>query len=215
MQNTIQNALAEINVSLPAKIIQYDPNSMRAVVKPAIPKRLSNGETLSAPQIVNVPVCFPVADVNGAVAQITLPLKAGDGVLLIFSHRSLENWLSGGEQSPDDPRMFDLSDAFALPSVNANAPAADGENLAIQYGQGSIKITPTGDVLIDAPSTTITAPQNTFNGNVAINGALSATKAITSATEVSAPSVKQGSVSLGSHTHTGVESGNKNTGGPV
>lgn len=214
MQTEISNALAEINIAIPAKIVSYDAQSVRAIVKPTIPKRLSNGETLQAPQIVNVPVCFPMADIAGAVAQVTLPLKAGDGVLLVFSHRSLENWLSGSEQSPDDPRMFDLSDAFALPSVNAKSPAADGENLCIKYGEGSLKITPSGDILIDTPSTTITAPQNTFNGNVQINGTLSTQGAITSDTEVSAPSVKQGSVSLGSHVHTGVESGNKTSGAP-
>lgn len=214
MQTELSNALTEINTAMPAKIVSYDPATVRATVKPSIPKRLSNGETLQAPQIVNVPVCFPMADIGGAVAQVTLPLKAGDGVLLVFSHRSLENWLSGGEQSPDDPRMFDLSDAFAMPSVNAKSPSADGENLCIKYGEGTLKITPNGDVLINAPSTTVTAPQNTFNGKVQVNGDFSATGTVTSDTEVSAPSVKQGTVSLGSHVHTGVETGNKISGAP-
>lgn len=214
MQTELSNTLTELNTAMPAKIVSYDPATVRATVKPSIPKRLSNGETLQAPQIVNVPVCFPMADISGAVAQVTLPLKAGDGVLLVFSHRSLENWLSGSEQSPDDPRMFDLSDAFAMPSVNAKSPSADGENLCIKYGKGTLKITPSGDVLINAPSTTVTAPQNTFNGDVQVNGRFSATGTVTSDTEVSAPSVKQGTVSLGSHVHTGVETGNKISGAP-
>lgn len=214
MHYEILNALTEINIAIPAKIVSYDPQTVRATVKPSIPKRLSNGETLQAPQIVNVPVCFPMADVGGAVAQITLPMKASDGVLLVFSHRSLENWLSGAEQAPDDPRMFDLSDAFAMPSVNAKSPSADGENLCIKYGEGTLKITPSGDVLINAPSTIVTASTNTFNGDVQVNGNFSATGTVTSEQEVSAPSVKQGTVSLGSHIHTGVESGNKLSGAP-
>ncbi|MGQ0285683.1 Gp138 family membrane-puncturing spike protein [Pasteurellaceae bacterium 22721_9_1] len=209
MQTEIANALAEINIAIPAKIVSYDPSAVRATVKPTIPKRLSNGETLPAPQIVNVPVCFPVADVGGAVAQITLPMKAGDGVLLIFSHRSLENWLSGSEQSPDDPRMFDLSDAFAMPSTNAKSPSADGENLCIKYGAGSLKITPSGDVLINAPSTTITAPQNTINGDLTLNGSMTSTGSITAQGEVGGKGI-----SLSTHTHTGVESGNKESGSP-
>lgn len=220
MQTELLNALTEINTAMPAKIVSYDPATVRATVKPSIPKRLSNGETLQAPQIVNVPICFPMADIGGAVAQVTLPLKAGDGVLLVFSHRSLENWLSGSEQSPDDPRMFDLSDAFAMPSANAKSPSADGENLCIKYGEGVLKITPNGDVLINAPSTTVTAKQNTFNGDVQVNGDMlvsgtfEADKSIKSKEEVSAPSVKQGTVSLGSHVHTGVERGDKTSGAP-
>lgn len=214
----IQDYLAEINISIPAIIISYSAENMRATVKPSIPKRLSNGETLQPPQIVNVPVCFPVAD--GGKAMITLPLKPNDGVLLVFSHRSIENWLSGSEQSPDDPRMFDLSDAFAMPSANAKSPSADGENLCIKYGEGVLKITPNGDVLINAPSTTVTAKQNTFNGDVQVNGDMlvsgtfEADKSIKSKEEVSAPSVKQGTVSLGSHVHTGVERGDKTSGAP-
>lgn len=209
MRTEIANALAEINIAIPAKIVSYDPSSVRATVKPTIPKRLSNGETLPAPQIVNVPVCFPMADIGGAVAQITLPMKAGDGVLLVFSHRSLENWLSGSEQSPDDPRMFDLSDAFAMPSTNAKSPSADGENLCIKYGAGTLKIMPSGDVLINAPSTTVTAPQNTINGNVQVNGDFTLTGSVTAQGEVTG-----NGVSLSTHIHTGVKSGNETSGSP-
>lgn len=214
MQSLIQNALVEINVAIPAKIISYDPQTVRATVKPSIPKRLSNGETLQAPQIVNVPVCFPMADVNEAIAQITLPMKANDGVLLVFSQRSLENWLSGNEQAPDDPRLFDLSDAFAIPSVNAKSPPADGENLCIKYGAGSMKITPQGDILIDAPSTTITAPQNTINGNLELNGDLQHNGNANVSGSITAPNISGGGVSLESHQHRNVATGNGVTGEP-
>ncbi|EFM88741.1 phage baseplate assembly protein V [Actinobacillus pleuropneumoniae] len=200
----IQSALGDINVAIPATVVSYEPSSMRATVKPSIPKRLSNGDILPAPQIVNVPVCFPVADVAGNVAMISLPMKSGDGVLLIFSHRSLENWLSGSTDAPDDPRMFDLSDAFAMPSCNAKSPQADGVNLSIQYGKGSIKIAPSGDVTINAPSTKIIAPQNTIEGDVNITGNLTARG------EVSGKGVN-----LSSHVHGGVQGGPSKTGAPA
>ena len=135
MDEALNNALAEINVAMPATIVSYNAGNQRATVKPSLAKRLSNGNTLQAPQIVNVPVCFPVADVGGNKAMITLPMKAGDGVLLVFSQRSIENWLDGSKGSPDDPRMFDLSDAFAIPSCNTKSPAADAENLSIQFSR--------------------------------------------------------------------------------
>lgn len=203
----IQDYLDDINISMPATIISYSAANMRATVKPSIPKRLSNGETLQAPQIVNVPVCFPVAD--GGNAMITLPLKPNDGVLLVFSHRSIENWLSGSNDSPDDPRMFDLSDAFAMPSVNAKSPSADPENLCVMYGAGTIKIAPSGDVTINAPSTHIIAPQNTIEGNLAVTGDIDCDGNVTAKGEVSGKGKK-----LSTHKHTGVQGGNGITGEP-
>ncbi|MBS6009725.1 MAG: phage baseplate protein [Haemophilus parahaemolyticus] len=199
----LNNALAEINVAMPATIVSYNAGNQWATVKPSLAKRLSNGNTLQAPQIVNVPVCFPVADVGGNKAMITLPMKAGDGVLLVFSQRSIENWLDGSKGSPDDPRMFDLSDAFAIPSCNAKSPAADAENLSIQYGSGSIKITPSGDVLIDSPNVTVKCPTTTFNGDIQLNGSMAASG-----------DVSAGGISLQSHKHGGVQGGPSKTGGP-
>ncbi|MCQ9124369.1 Gp138 family membrane-puncturing spike protein [Rodentibacter caecimuris] len=215
----ISTALSEINVSLPGRIISYDPNSVRVVVQPTIPKRLANGEVLNAPQIVNVPVMFPMTDINGEVAQITLPVKSGDGCLLIFSQRSLENWLSGSNDAPDDPRMFDLSDAFCVMGGNSRSPSADGENLCIKYGSGEIKIAPSGNIMIKSPDVsvktdnfTVTAPTSTFNGNMIVNGGISTAggsgSVSVSGSLKASGDVKAGNISLQGHKHAG-DSGGK------
>lgn len=215
----ILTALAEINVALPAKIIAYDANQVRATVQPTIPKRLANGEVLNAPQIVNVPVVFPMTDINGALAQVTLPVKSGDGCVLIFCQRSLENWLSGSYDAPDDPRMFDLSDAFCMMGGNGRSPKADPVNLCIKYGKGAIKIAPSGNIVIDSPdvsittdSFTVTAPTSTFNGNVIVNGGISTqggSGSVSISGSVAATGdVSAGGISLKTHKHTG-DSGGK------
>lgn len=220
--NDILTALAEINVALPAKIIAYDANQVRATVKPTIPKRLANGEALNAPQIVNVPVVFPMTDINGALAQVTLPVKSGDGCLLIFCQRSLENWLSGNYDAPDDPRMFDLSDAFCMMGGNSRSPVADPVNLCIKYGEGSIKIEPSGNIVIQSPDVAVTtdnftvhAPISTFNGNVLVNGGIS-TAGDDGGVSVSGSikatgDVQAGGISLQGHTHPGDSGGNTGT----
>ncbi|OZN49352.1 Gp138 family membrane-puncturing spike protein [Gallibacterium anatis] len=214
----ISTALSDINVALPGKVIAYDANSVRATVQPSIAKRLANGDQLNAPQIVNVPVIFPTADINGALAQITLPVKSGDGCLLIFAHRSLENWLNGSKDAPDDPRMFDLSDAFCVMGGNSRSPAADPVNLCIQYGSGTIKIEPSGNIVINSPDVavttqnfTVTSPTSTFNGNVVVNGGIS-TKGdggdvSISGTIKATDDVQAGDISLQGHTHTGDSGG--------
>lgn len=144
MKELIQAALAEVNVCLPGVIVAYDGKT--ATVRPAVPKQLANGQTLAAPQIVQVPVCWPIAD--GGRAMVTVPLKPGDPVKLNFSQRSLENWLSGSDQAPDDPRQFDLTDAFATP-VMRPGPVADTENVSVQYNDAWMKISPGGIITFD------------------------------------------------------------------
>lgn len=73
----------------------------------------------------------------------------------------------------------------------------------------------TGDIVVKTSGTvTVTAAQAVVNADTRINGDLHATGAITSDTSVSAPSVNSANVELATHTHGGVESGNKRTGTP-
>lgn len=159
MNEVIKQALSEVMTTLPGVIVAYDGKT--ATVKPALPKMLANGDTLQAPQIVNVPVHWLTGDSGSAV--ISVPMKTGDPVTLHFSCRSIENWLSGSDQAPDDPRQFDLTDCFCTPVMRPGVGVADTENVSVQYGSGSLKIAPSGDVTLDAPSFTINAP-TTVNG---------------------------------------------------
>jgi hypothetical protein len=206
MNDLIAAALAEMNICLPGVIIAYDGTT--ATVQSALPKQLANGEILAAPQIVRVPVCWPIAD--GGRALVTVPLKPGDPVKLNFSQRSLENWLSGSDQAPDDPRQFDLTDCFASPVMRPGM-SADPDNVTVQYGAGTLKIAPSGDMTITAPSLTINAPTT-------VNGLLTYTEGmIGSGGEHTASitgDVIANGVSLISHTHNGVQPGSGNSGGP-
>lgn len=147
MRRLIATELSEVHTCLPGKIVSYD--GKYAVVRPTLAKKLANGETLPAPQIVKVPVCWPCADVGGAKAYFTMPLKAGDPVKLSFSERALEDWLGGNEGPPGDPRQFDLSDCFATPMHTQGFEAADTENVKLGYGPMTMKITPEGEIIID------------------------------------------------------------------
>lgn len=151
LRQLIATELAEVHTCLPGVIVSYDGES--AVVRPALPKQLANGDVLAPPQIVQVPICWPSGDVQGGKALITVPLKAGDPVKLSFSERALEGWLSGSDAAPDDPRQFDLTDAFATPVMRPGGSAADTENVAVQYGACTLKLTPGGDVILSGPGT--------------------------------------------------------------
>lgn len=170
MRAVFASELADVYTTLPGEVLAYDGTFVTA--RPALAKRLANGEALPAPQIVRVPVCWPVGDVNGAQALISVPLRPGDAVKLSFSARALENWLAGDNGPPDDPRQFDLSDAFASPIVRPGTMAADTDNVSIQYGPGSLKLSPAGELTFQVKSWTVKAEQTTFNTPVTINGPL-------------------------------------------
>lgn len=187
MRDVVATELSEVRTTLPGTVVSW--NGRLATVRPSIPKRLANGRVLQAPQIVSVPVHFPVGD--GGSAMITVPLKPGDSVTLHFCERSMEQWLSGSQDAPDDPRQFDLTDAFATPLLAPFVAGADTENLSIQYGGGSIKIAPSGDI--------------TITGNVSINGDLAIT---------GSSMTHNGTNVSDMHVHSGVASGSGTTGLP-
>lgn len=166
----IATELADVYTTLPGEVVAYDGTFVTA--RPALAKRLANGDVLPPPQVVRVPVCWPVGDVHGAQALISVPLKTGDAIKLSFSARALENWLAGDNGPPDDPRQFDLSDAFASPLLRPGTMAADTQNVSIQYGPGTLKLSPAGDLTFQVKTWTVQAEQATFNTPVTINGPL-------------------------------------------
>ncbi len=139
-------SLTGVNTCLPGRIEKYDYAKQKAEVKPLVKKLYVDGTTESLPVIVNVPVGWP----KGGGGSLTFPLNKNDGVLLIFSQRSLDTWLSkGGDAEPGDPRKFDLSDAIAIPGLfpfSESGDAADNTSCLLTFKGGKLKIDSTGKI---------------------------------------------------------------------
>lgn len=144
----IRKEVGNIHTSIPAIVEEYDVSKLTAVVKPLIRKRYEDGDTLAMPRIYNVPIIFPRTN----NFSFTFPINKGDQVLLVFSERSLDEYLFlGGEQTPQDPRAFDLSDAIAIPGLfpfeQGNLPS-NNDDVQIAYKSTSITIKANGDIEI-------------------------------------------------------------------
>ncbi len=215
MNGSIAAALAEMNVCMPGVVDSYDGKTV--IARPAMPKQLANGESLAAPLIVQVPVCWPIAD--GGRAMITVPLKPGDPVVLHFSQRSLENWLSGSDQAPDDPRQFDLTDAFATP-VMRPGPVADTENVSVQYNSAWMKISPDGIITFDGTHMVAKCPATfeklvTYKDGIAGTGGSNG-NSLEGGLALSGGQLTHNGKNVGSdHAHSKVQPGSGNSGGPV
>jgi hypothetical protein len=143
----VDSKLANLNVSMPAIITEYDPATQKCSVQPCIKRKYDDGTIVNLPIISNVPVAFPRA----GKAFISLPIKKDHTVLLVVSQRSIDIWLGqGGVVEANDPRKHDLSDAVAIAGVypfndNANASA---NNLRIENDVAQFDLLPNGKFII-------------------------------------------------------------------
>jgi phage baseplate assembly protein gpV len=150
------------------------------------------------PLLVDVPVIFP----RGGGFTMTFPVRAGDECLVVFSDRCIDFWWqNGGVQETVDPRMHDLSDAFAIVGPQSQAKKISGistTSVQVRTDDGASFIE-----LKQGGSVNITTPLLTVNGDVQVHGAISST----------GDQVANG-ISQTGHKHGGVQSGGSSTGGP-
>ena len=124
LRAAVESVMSELHVCLPGRIERYDHIEQRAEVKPLLRRHYRDGDESDMPVIADVPVIWPRA----GGASLTMPVKQGDGVLLVFADRSIDRWLvQGGEVTPDDRRKHDLSDCVAIPGLVPFAGFGDVE----------------------------------------------------------------------------------------
>ncbi len=106
--------LLDVRVALPAEVIRYDKDKQLVDVQPFFKRKYRDDSLVDSPVIYNVPVAFPRA----GEAYISLPIKKGHSVLLVFADRSLEKWLTSGQKTdPEDIRSHHIADAIAYPGL--------------------------------------------------------------------------------------------------
>lgn len=106
--------IAKLNTAIPAVVDSYDKKGPYVSATIVINKTTAEGEVLTFKSIVKVPVVFPRTN----RFKMSYPLEAGDGVLLLFSQRSLDEWYNSGKVStPVITRTYALTDAIAIPGL--------------------------------------------------------------------------------------------------
>ncbi|HBQ5923345.1 TPA: hypothetical protein PCH36_000666 [Klebsiella pneumoniae] len=148
-----QAIMSAMRVSMPGIIQSFDPDSVTAVVQPAIKgaEQDESGSEVSVnlPLLVDVPVVFP----RGGGCTLTFPVSEGDECLVIFADRCIDFWWqSGGVQEPVDGRMHDLSDAFCIVGPQSQAKKIGGiSNSAVELrsddGETKLSLNPASGVI--------------------------------------------------------------------
>ena len=164
---TAQSAISKIWTALPAIVQSVDFEKQTISAQPAIQgvQTLQEGGTqnVNLPLLVDVPICYPKC----ADFALTLPLKAGDEVLIIFAARCIDSWWQSGGASnaPAENRICDLSDGFAV-----LAPTSQPKRLS-NVSASNVQLRNTaGDVFIEIdPAGKVQVKANEFVANIAGN----------------------------------------------
>lgn len=197
-----KQTFADLYVCLPAVILSFDRLSNRASVQPAIHAVSTDEEQIPMPSVSNIPVHTP----GGGGFAASFPLTAGDTGWLITADKDISLFKQHLSLVPPNTyRRHQLEDAFFIPDVfqKISVGSEDSARAVWQTISGDTKITMgPSDVRIKAASVTI-------DGDVTLNGTLSASGIIRSAVNIIGAAI-----SLIAHVHGGVQNGPGTTGGP-
>lgn len=164
---------------------------------------------------------LPYSRIQGGVAALIIDPEPGDIGIAVFTKRDSSN-VKQAQSAPVQPgsfRTFDQADGFYIGGFLNKAPS-----IWLELGQNNeavlhapVKVTvETQECVIDAPLTRLTG--NLFiNGNVTWAGTgqgQGGPAVFKGGLTNSGGSIKSNNVTLETHTHSGVQTGNGNTGRP-
>lgn len=190
VRKMMRQAISDIHTAIVGTIISFNAANCIASVKPALQYHVADGRIIDYPVITGVPVFMPRA----GNAQITYPVKAGDSCLLVFSERSLDEWIGKGDADNHDPRQYDLTDAMAFVGM-CPAQSISDTNVELINGSTLVSVAPDGNV-------NITGNVN-ISGNVNITGNLTTSGTSKMSGSIACDSdITAGNISVQGHTHT-------------
>lgn len=195
--------------AMPAIVQSVDFTAMTCEVQPSLKGEIAdengNIQSVNLPLLVDVPIVFPSA----GGFTITMPMAAGDEVLVVFASRCIDAWWQqGGIQLTMEARMHDLSDGFALPGPKSQPKVLTGiSTTALQIrnnaGTAYIELSANGTIKLVSPVAIDITGGMAFSGNLAVTGNITATGEITA-----------GVIPLSTHTHLSASPGSP-TGPPL
>ena len=161
--------------------------------------------------------------IQAGIAAIVLNPVPGDIGIFSCTKRDSSNVSvnSNSQQVPASMRSFNPSDAVMVGTVSTKEPTTwielTQDNTIIIHAPAGVTIESDTSVIIKAPQVTIEADETTVKGHMTIEGGLNVSggsgAAVDSSLTTTGDVVADG-ISLDSHTHSGVQPGGGDTGGP-
>lgn len=197
-----------LNTSIPAIVDDFDTATQRVSATPAIQARYVTPEMevkyINYPKITNIPLSI----IKCPGLKITCPVIKGQNCTLIFSQRSIDNFLIDGKIHPpfegDFPeisalRCMDLTDAMCFPGIITNDEAISNYNnsaIEIRNADGTVKVSVAENGLTLAQG----GASIELSGNIV---------------RIVGQQILLNNKDWATHAHSGVMTGIRNTGGVV
>lgn len=215
----VKNIQKNINTCFPGEILSFNIENQTAVVRPLFMRKI-DGQAVAINDLHDVPVRFFKTN----RCSISLPIEVGDYVMLLFSQRSLDIWLTkGGQVDPDDPRMHNMNDAIALPLLYDQEKVINNYNnngIEIKTDTAKIEILKNGNInIISDGSLTVQSLNTIIKNDVKIEGNLIVEKNVdikeemTVAKDIIANDIILSNINISEHIHIDAEE--RPTGVPI
>lgn len=194
-----QGAAMDVRVSMPARIISFDPATKLAQVEILMQMVDEEGNAISYPPLVDCPCKFT----RGGGFHAVHPYAEGDNGAVLFSDRCLDGWFESGKAAPPmDYRIHSMSDAYFIGGIDNSTDVSPIIDNAMFIGKddnsAGIQINSDGSVIIKGTSLTIEPPTTSSS--------------ITSSADIkTSANVYANGKPLDGHSHGGVERGGSNT----
>lgn len=122
VEELIDAQLVGLRVALPAVVTAYDEDRQVCDAKPLVDQGYVDEDGVRRVEVLPIVTGVPVMFQGSGKRRTTFPISAGDTVLLVFASSSISRWKAGGGTDPGDDRHHRLSDAIAIPGLNASPP---------------------------------------------------------------------------------------------
>lgn len=159
LQEFIESKFIDLYTCIPAKIISTENLSKGLVdVQASINTRRSDGTTTEFADYLDIPLS--VYSANGGLAKITMPVKVGDTVTLLYSQRDTEQYLAGDMSKVYDAEALRVMGEYPVVAIPCSYTEAkpievDPDNVVIQNDKIITTMTPEGDQTTENETVTV------------------------------------------------------------
>lgn len=176
LEQVKKDVLTSINCAQVGEIVSFDVDAQTAKVQLKIMRLFVDRTSTPAkyvpkvyPLLVDCPVFIPA----GGDGRLTFPIQPGDGCLVVFNDRDIDNWFETGTTlPPNSTRLHDLSDGFAIVGFRNKATAItdfNADDAELRFAGGILKLN--DKVALDGAAASLrTALQKIIDALTALNG---------------------------------------------
>lgn len=136
----VKTGMLNARVAYPAIVQSFNPITQTVEAYIAI-QQIVDGQDVTLPVLVDVPVVLP--SVQGF--HMTMPIKQGDEIVVMFSDRCIDRWwANGGIQKQSEHRVHHIADGMAIIGINSKPNVVtdyDPDNMVIRNTANSQKMT--------------------------------------------------------------------------